>query len=174
MRRGPIVLRAFRESDVDVVREAAADPFVPLITTVPTTASNEELLAYIHRQQDRLAEGVGYSFAIATAEDQAVGQIGLWLRDLEFGRAVVGYWVAPSARRRGCATQALTCLGDWGMSLPGVVRLELYVEPWNEGSWRAAERAGFQREGLLRQWQPVGAEQRDMFMYSRIAADRIA
>ncbi len=43
--------------------------------------------------------------------------------------------------------------------------LELYVEPWNEGSWRAAESAGFTREGLLTHWQKVGDERRDMYMY---------
>lgn len=47
-------------------------------------------------------------------------------------------------------------LSDWGLALPGVHRLELYVEPWNEGSWRTAERAGYTREGLLRSWQQVG------------------
>lgn len=50
-------------------------------------------------------------------------------------------------------------------------RLELYVEPWNEASWRTAEKAGFRREGLLRQYQEVGGERRDMFMYSLLNTD---
>jgi RimJ/RimL family protein N-acetyltransferase len=45
-------------------------------------------------------------------------------------------------------------------------RLELYVEPWNEGSWRAAEAIGYKREGLLRAWQMVGDARKDMYMYS--------
>jgi RimJ/RimL family protein N-acetyltransferase len=52
-----------------------------------------------------------------------------------------------------------------------IPRLELYVEPWNEASWRTAERVGFTREGLLRSWQLVGTERRDMFMYSLLATD---
>jgi RimJ/RimL family protein N-acetyltransferase len=36
------------------------------------------------------------------------------------------------------------------MSIPEAERLELYVEPWNQASWRAAEANGYQREGLLR------------------------
>ena len=59
-------------------------------------------------------------------------------------------------------------MSDWALSLDEVQRLELYVEPWNEGSWRAAERCGFQREGLLRSWQLVGDERNDMYMYSRL------
>ncbi|XAO47539.1 hypothetical protein QMQ05_05155 [Glutamicibacter ectropisis] len=29
-------------------------------------------------------------------------------------------------------------MSEWGLSYPGIHRVELYVEPWNEGSWRAA------------------------------------
>ncbi len=53
-----------------------------------------------------------------------------------------------------------------------VHRLELYVEPWNDGSWRAAERVGYRREGLLRSWQSVGHQRRDMYMYSLLPSDR--
>jgi RimJ/RimL family protein N-acetyltransferase len=172
LRGRSVLLRPFRETDADVVREASSDPLIPLITTVPTMPTPDGLLAYIHRQHSRLHDGAGYSFAIATAEtDRAVGQIGLWLRDLRYGRVNVGYWVAASSRRRGYAAEALACVSDWGLTLPNVVRTELYVEPWNEGSWRAAEAAGFRREGLLRRWQRVGAEARDMFMYSRLHDD---
>lgn len=66
---------------------------------------------------------------------------------------------------------ALKGLSDWALTLDEVQRLELYVEPWNEGSWRAAEACGFLREGLLRSWQRVGSERKDMFMYSRLPND---
>jgi [ribosomal protein S5]-alanine N-acetyltransferase len=65
----------------------------------------------------------------------------------------------------------LKALSEWGLTLDGVARLELYAEPWNEASWRTAERAGFNREGLLRSWREVGAERRDMYMYSLVPAD---
>jgi RimJ/RimL family protein N-acetyltransferase len=57
------------------------------------------------------------------------------------------------------------------LSLDGIHRVELYAEPWNEGSWRAAERVGYRREGLLRSWQQVGARRRDMYMYSLLPDD---
>ncbi|MGN6686483.1 MAG: GNAT family N-acetyltransferase [Actinomycetales bacterium] len=162
-------LRGFASSDIGLVLEAASDPLIPLITTVPSTPDRSEALAYLERQHQRLRDEVGYSFAIARREtDEAVGQIGLWLRNLDQARASVGYWVVASARRQGYAGEALRLLSDWGLTLPGVERLELYVEPWNDGSWRAAERAGYRREGLLHSWQRVGDERRDMFMYSRL------
>jgi hypothetical protein len=52
-----------------------------------------------------------------------------------------------------------------------VPRLELYVEPWNAASIRTAERAGSRREGLLRGWQEVGGERKDMLMHARLPTD---
>lgn len=163
----PLVLRAFITADAALVVEAAGDPLIPLITTVPTTDEADSVLAFLDRQHERAASGQGYSFAIAdSATDQGLGQIGLW--PLSNGRASIGYWVATSARRRGVARHALRIVSAWGLTLPDVHRLELYVEPWNEGSWRAAERAGYAREGLRRAWQEVGGKRRDMYMYSRL------
>lgn len=147
----------------------SADPLLPLITTVPASGTVEDALAYIARQHDRLRTGAGYSFAIGENHSaQPVGQIGLWLDGIKEGRASTGYWISPRFRRRGLVAAALQLLSDWALSLEGVERLELYVEPWNEGSWRAAEACGFEREGLLRSWQQVGTERRDMFVYSRL------
>lgn len=46
--------------------------------------------------------------------------------------------------------------------------MELYVEPWNEGSWKTAENCGYMREGLLRSWEEIGGVRKDMYMYSRL------
>lgn len=162
-------LRGFRESDVDLIASVASDPLIPLITTVPASGSRDDALAYITRQHERLTSGVGYSFAIADATtDEALGQVGLWMRDHHHGRASVGFWIAPAYRRRGYVTAALHAVSLWAFTLDGIDRLELHVEPWNEGSWKAAERVGYQREGLLRGWQAVGGQRRDMYVYGLV------
>ena len=167
LRRGPVVLRAFEERDAGLVVSAASDDLIPWITTVPTSGSRRDAVEYIARQHSRLKSGAGYSFGIADSEtDAAVGQIGLWLRDIDEARATTGYWIGPGHRRRGYLTAALQALTDWALTLDEVERLQLFVEPWNEGSWRAAERCGYQREGFLRSWQQVGQQRKDMFVYS--------
>jgi RimJ/RimL family protein N-acetyltransferase len=168
----PVLLREFTGADAGLVQSVAGDPLIPLITTVPVSGTAADARAFIARQHDRLATGAGYSFAIAdAATGAAAGQIGLWLRDLTEGRADTGYWVAPRFRGRGYVTAALIAISRWALSLDGIHRLQLQVEPWNEGSWRAAERAGFVREGLLRSWQRVGPERRDMYLYSLLPGD---
>lgn len=163
-----VTLRPWRGADVDVILEASQDPLIPLVTGVPTTRSTAEALAFIERQHGRVRDRSGYPFAIADRKDNAVGHIGLFFVAGERTRASVGYWIAGSHRRQGYANDALTTLTAWAVRHTDLDRIELYVEPWNEGSWRAAERAGFEREGLLRAWKRVGDEPRDMYMYSRV------
>jgi ribosomal-protein-alanine N-acetyltransferase len=168
-----LVLRAFADGDAHLIQDVSTDPFIPLITSVPDVPDIEAARAFIRRQQARLDDHAGYSFAIADpASNEALGQIGLWLPGLMQGRVSIGYWVAALHRGRGIAKHALALISTWGLGLPDVHRLELYVEPWNQASWLTAERVGYQREGLLRSWQTVGEERRDMYMYSLLPRDR--
>lgn len=169
---GPYRLRGFEYRDVVMVMEAAADPLIPLIATLPARSSEEAARKFVERQRHRLRDGYGYSYVIAeSSADRGVGSIGLWLRDLDLGRATVGYWVVASARDHGAARHALAALGAWALSELAIPRVQLHVEPWNVPSIRTAEGAGFTCEGLLRSWEVVGAERRDMYVYSLISSD---
>lgn len=171
---GPFRLRSFTLADIDAIREASSDPYIPLITTVPAAFTEDEGRLFIERQWSRAEQGTGYSFAIAdTDTDHAVGQIGLWLKDLGEGRASIGYWVVRSARGRRAAARSLQVLALWAIHELQVPRLQLNVEPWNTASIMTAERAGFRREGLLRSWQEVGDKRRDMHMYARVSGDPV-
>lgn len=168
----PVVLRPFEDGDAALIESVTDDPLIPLITTVPTTNDAAEVRAYLARQHERLRTGAGFSFAITDADTgEAVGQIGLWTSEIATGRATTGYWVASKFRRHGYARAALTALTKWALGLDDVQRLQLHVEPWNEGSWRAAEACGYQREGLLRSWERVGDERKDMLVYSILKTD---
>jgi len=85
---GPVVLRRFSVRDVPMAQELSADPYVPLTGSLPANASRKEAQDWVDRQRGRLAEGAGFSFAIAeAATGQAVGAIGLWLAGLAGDRA---------------------------------------------------------------------------------------
>lgn len=152
-----------------MVRELSTDPYVPTIGSLTPDASPGEALAWVHRQHDRYAQGAGFSFVIADARtDTALGACGLWLHGLSAGRATVGYSVAPSARGRGVAADALSALTAFGWRVPGLFRIEAYIEPWNAASARTAERVGYVREGLLRSHQAIGGRRRDMLLYATV------
>ncbi|MGH3863775.1 GNAT family N-acetyltransferase [Actinokineospora sp.] len=172
VRHGPVLLRAFAERDVRLAFEFGEDPYIPLIGSLQAKPSDQEAMEWIHRQQGRLAEGMGLSFAIADARtDEAVGAIGLWLQNLAAGRARAGYSVAAAHRGRGFASSALTALTAFAWTIPALHRIELHIEPWNVGSIRVAENAGYQREGLLRSHQEIGGARRDMLLHAAIRAE---
>ncbi|GAB3481135.1 GNAT family N-acetyltransferase [Amycolatopsis cihanbeyliensis] len=164
---GEVRLRALTSSDVSMVLDLSTDPYLPQIGSLPGNADREQALAYIERQHERLGTGAGYSFCIADRRtDAALGVIGLHLASLAAGRASAGYAVAPRGRGHGVAGRALTALTRFAWSVPGLHRVELYIEPWNLGSVRTAEFAGYEREGLLRSHQEIGGNRVDMLLYA--------
>lgn len=64
--------------------------------------------------------------------------------------AEVGYWLSPAARGRGVATKAVTALSRYAFEVLGVSRLQASVYAWNPASMRVLEKAGYEREGVLR------------------------
>jgi RimJ/RimL family protein N-acetyltransferase len=103
--------------------------------------------------------------------DELLGSIALSSVERVHGRAMVSFWVAPEARGKGVATQALWLLAGWVFGSLGLVRLELFTEPENAASQRVVERCGFVREGLLRaRWVSKG-RRRDSVVYGLLADD---
>jgi len=168
---GGFVLRPWRLDDLALVREASEDAYIPLITTVPSPYSEAEGVAFVERQWGRATTRSGYPFVVVAPGGRPVGNVGLWLKDLGQGRASLGYWIVESARGQGAAGAALAAVTAWALRDLRVPRLELCVEPWNTASLRTAERVGFRREGVLRGWQQVGDERRDMVMYSLLLGE---
>ena len=163
---GGVRLRRFRDGDVPAARALSLDPYVPLIGTLPPRASVAQALAWVVAQRQRLAQRVGFSFAVGDRDGGAcVGFAGLWLRHVEHGLATAGYAVVPAARGGGRASDALRALTAFAWTRPGVQRVELHVEPWNTASCRVAERAGYTAGELLIRGHEIGGELRDVVPY---------
>jgi RimJ/RimL family protein N-acetyltransferase len=164
---GSVVLREYADADVPLACEMGEDPYIPLIGTLSARPTPEQALAWIREQRLRWAQGLGFSFAIADkVTGQAVGSIGLWLQNLGIGKASVGYAVSPQRRHKGYARDAMRALIRFAWSIPVLYRVEALIEPWNRGSIRVAESAGFRREALLPEHQEIGGAKRDLLRYS--------
>jgi RimJ/RimL family protein N-acetyltransferase len=168
LRSGPVVLRPFSFSDLPLIRLASGDPYIPAVTSVPSPYSDGEGRAFIERQLSQASGGHGYPFAIAksSSPDRGLGGMGLWLHEIESGRASIGYWVAPHERGHNYAGWALRGVVAFAFAVLAIPRLHLFVEPWNVASQRTAEFAGFAREALLRGWERIDEVQHDVFSYA--------
>jgi RimJ/RimL family protein N-acetyltransferase len=173
---GPIVLRPFGPADLDLVRQASVDPYIPLITSVTPQSSDADAMAFIERQQARADQGHGYSLVIASTDspEHGMGSVGLWLRDIENGRATAGYWLIPPARGSRLGGWALRALVAFAFEDLAIPRLQLYIEPWNVASVHTAEFAGFTFEAHLRGWERIDGAQHDADSFSLLRDDYTA
>jgi RimJ/RimL family protein N-acetyltransferase len=169
----PVVLRPYALSDLAMVRRASADPLIPSITSVPRHYTDDAGRAFIERQHARAAQGDGFSFVIARETDPeiGVGSIGLWLHEVDGGRAAIGYWLVAGARGHNLAARALEAVVSFAFAELAIPRLHLFVEPWNVASARTAEAAGFTREATLRGWERIDGDQRDADCYALLYAE---
>lgn len=169
---GQVVLRAVDERDAAMARELSIDPYVPQTGSLPGNATSLEASAWVGRQQKRHAEAAGFSFTIARrSDDVAIGHCGLWLKELDEGRASAGYAIIPSKRKQGYGADALMALTAFAWTVPGLHRIELFIEPWNTASRRMAERAGYREEEALVGHQLIGGENRDMVLCALARVD---
>jgi RimJ/RimL family protein N-acetyltransferase len=72
-------------------------------------------------------------------------------------------------RGRGVASRAARLLSDWALTGLGLRRVGVLADPDNVAAQRAAQKAGFVREGVLRaiRQDPRTGEPRDLVVFSR-------
>jgi RimJ/RimL family protein N-acetyltransferase len=167
---GVIALRPVTYGDVPAVVAACTDPSIRRFNSAPAT--EPEARAWVDGAIDGRPSSRAFRLAIADPESgRLIGSLGVPEVDFDSQRAEVGYWLAPSERGRGLATRALRLFSSWVFEALPVVRLEAIPEVDNTHSQRLLARVGFKREGVLRSYQVVHGERRDMVMYSLLAQD---
>jgi RimJ/RimL family protein N-acetyltransferase len=168
-----LALRVWTTADMPAVVAACHDPAIArFAATVPAPCSEADARAWFSSQEPARRAGVRLELAITNfRSDELLGSIALSSVERVHGRAMVSFWIAPEARGQSVATQALWLLAGWAFGSLGLTRLELFIEPDNTASQRAAERCGFVREGLLRsRWVSKG-RRRDSVVYGLLADD---
>jgi RimJ/RimL family protein N-acetyltransferase len=139
------------------VRPADAAPYVQAFADDPTLArmvgfdapTERSTRAAFRRDAKDRAAGEVARFA-AVADDAFAGLFLLHSFAWPHRRAECGFLVVPAARRRGLALEAVRLLVGWAFSALGLQRVGLATLEENVATQRLAERAGFQREGVLR------------------------
>jgi RimJ/RimL family protein N-acetyltransferase len=119
-----------------------------------------------------------YFFAVVDAEaatptsGRAVGVLSLLRVQPEAGSIEVGHiHFSPALQRRRAGTEAHYLLGTVVFDQLGYRRYEWKCDALNAPSRRAAERLGFQQEGIFRQSQVVKGRNRDTAWYAIIDAE---
>jgi ribosomal-protein-alanine N-acetyltransferase len=101
-------------------------------------------------------------------KDVLIGTCGFYGFHTLHKRAGIGYELARPFWRQGIMTEALAAILAFGFTQVGLNRVEAVVMPENEASLRLLSGLGFQKEGVLRQYENWGEAKGlvDVLMFS--------
>lgn len=117
--------------------------------------------------------GMQFGYAIFDAENEKfLGGVGLNQPNDIHKIFNLGYWIRPSAQKRGAGSRAARLLANAAFEdLAELNRIEILVAVENAASLKTAEKAGALREGVLRNRLAIGGRVHDAAMFSFIRAD---
>jgi [ribosomal protein S5]-alanine N-acetyltransferase len=165
-----IVLRPFREADVDRIVEACSDPRTRhWLVSLPRPYERGHALSYVEYTRELAARGTGLVWCIAdAADDRCLGSIGLEGLGSYAPRAEIGYWAHPQVRGRGLVTEAVRLVTSYATSAGLASSVVIRCAADNAASRHVAEIAGYREVGRLPKAEPVGdGRLSELVLYAR-------
>jgi RimJ/RimL family protein N-acetyltransferase len=156
-----VVMRRHVPADLDRMVEGAADPVLKRwLGHFPQPYAVEHAEQFVDTSLERQARGEGLDWTLADPDtDELLGNVGLFRVERGY-EAEVGYWLHPSGRGRGVATEAVRLALRHAFLPPevgglGLARVRAVVAVGNEASQRVLERAGMSLQGRARRVCPL-------------------
>ncbi len=112
-------------------------------------------------------EGKSFHWTIVRKEDNQL--LGMITARVDDHRWELGYALARSYWGKGYMTEGVKKLVDWALAQEEIYRVWSVCDVDNLASARVMEKAGMQREGILRRWSmhpTVSDEPRDSYCYA--------
>jgi RimJ/RimL family protein N-acetyltransferase len=136
-------LRSWRPDDAAALAAAWDDPDVLAGSAPPPGSGADDARRWIEGCDRRRRDGLALDLAVVDAADAVVGEVGLGRFDPDRRAAMIGWWVARPARRRGVATTAVGLVADWALAPGRLDALLAEIAAANTASRRVAGAAGF-------------------------------
>lgn len=99
---------------------------------------------------------------------EIIGMIGLNSINNTHLRGEMGYWVAKPFWGNGIMFEAINLLTDFCFQKMQLERIYAHVQPENIASWKVLEKAGYEREGLLKKFLCINGTMRDHYIYAKL------
>ena len=163
---GVCTLRSFREDDAEPMTAIAADHDIWMNVSdhFPHPYTREHARAFIARQVGRHP---ARNLAICVDDRVAGGAIIRPGEGISRVSAEIGYWLGRDYRGRGVGTAVARGVSDYAFEHFKVSRVFAIAFARNTGSVRVLEKAGFQREGHMRQSAIKEGVVEDEYLYAR-------
>ena len=167
-------LRALLESDAEALHQAYGDAETMRFWDAPASRDVAEKPppVSVARAASVRTSSWHAAFAVTLREDdRVVGMVNYHDRRPWTRRLAVGWILARPWWRQGLMREAVPALLRHCFNSLDAHRIEARIEPNNIASIRLAERIGFLREGLMREWMFVGGEPRSLCLYALLRTD---
>lgn len=149
LRTERLLLRPWAPGDEDVLVQGCNDDLIVEWTRVPPEYTHDMAVRRIADVQQGWAQGQELSWAVCEAESGKV-LAAIDLRHLAEDTWDVGFLCYAWARGHGVVPEAVREVARWAFAALGASRVEWRAIVGNERSRRAADKAGFVYEGILR------------------------
>lgn len=103
--------------------------------------------------------------------DQYIGDIGLFHFQAKHNRIEIGFKLKKEYWRRGIMTFCIHRIVQYGFYQNHYNRIEALVDKRNEACLKTLEKCGFQREGLLREYEYEYGHYVDLYMFSMLKSE---
>jgi len=164
---GDLQVRSWRRSDLDALLRHANNPRIAsnLRDQFPYPYTRRAGIDYLDFVRDQAPER---SFAIQY-EGEAIGGLGFQIgADIARVSAEIGYWLGETYWGRGFATRAVDAASEWAFGEYKLTRIFALVFSHNLASVRVLEKAGFEKEGVLRRSAIKNGVVLDQLIYARL------
>ena len=121
----------------------------------------QETMADLERLYDNIKDAQWFFI-----EKKDRTKIGFIAHFLSAGEVEIGYNIIPDERNKGYVSEAIQIMVDYLFLSKNIIRIQAKADPENVPSWKALEKAGLKREGILRKTFYCRGEWRDDCMYS--------
>jgi ribosomal-protein-alanine N-acetyltransferase len=112
-------------------------------------------------------EGTGTRWIISLkGKDNFIGEIGFYNYEKKHKKAEIGYKLVRQHWRKGYMSEALESMLDYMYNTMDLNRIQALVDPRNTASFILLEKQGFQREGVLRDYEYERGDYVDLIMLS--------
>ncbi|RJT05506.1 GNAT family N-acetyltransferase [Halococcus sp. IIIV-5B] len=168
-----VTLRTVEEADVPFLQRAAANP--ELRYPLGNSPRNREQLE-IHKEDDGTDRFLvcldGDDAGPGSPDEDDIRRIGgITVRDADWRRPELGYWLIPEVHGEGYATEMVSLVVDYVFRTYDHPAVGARVYAFNDASRGLLESLGFEEEGRIRRDRFVDGEYIDNVRYGLLRED---
>lgn len=168
-----LILRRPLLKDAKILLETTQDEAVMQYYGMPSFKSKAEAVAEIQWFNKIFDHAQGIRWVITErGMGQYIGDIGFHNHTAAHSRAEVGFKLAKAYWHQGIMAEALGQVLVYGFTVMLLNRIEAVVDPENTACLSMLKKAGFSKEGILREYEHEAKGFVDLVMLSLLKKDR--